>query len=174
MNIAIIGLSLCGLSAIKLYPLFLLKKLINLAARILAQLEEFDSGVVFIPKPATLGNATRKSPISRTVNSNKQAAIRTSIKLDAGVKCAIRVLASDDAFVIPDALSYNSLLSKHLAQPSDRRQLPPIIQTPICAQFLNYFLLLSLSVQALPLVGMGCFFSTSRTWSKWTMTTSSL
>jgi len=68
-----------------------------------------------------------KSPIYRTVNSDKQAAVRASIKWDQGdVKGAMRVLASEDAFVIPDALSYNTLLSKHSAQFSDRRQSPPI------------------------------------------------
>jgi len=63
-------------------------------------LEEFDSGVFFIKKPATSGNAISKLPISRTVDSNKQAAVIASIKLDAGdVKDAIRVFSSDDAFV---------------------------------------------------------------------------
>jgi len=50
---------------------------INLAARILAQLKEFDSGVVFIPKPAI--SSTRKSPISRAINCDKQTAVRASI-----------------------------------------------------------------------------------------------
>jgi len=63
----------------------------------------------FYPKPATSGNAIRKSPFSRTVNSDKQAALRASIKLDAGdVKGTLRIVASDDASVIPDALSYNT------------------------------------------------------------------
>jgi len=84
-------------------------------------------GVVSIQKPATSGNTMRKSPISQMVNSDKQAAVRASIKLDAGdVKGAMHFLVSNDAFVIPDALSYNTLLSKHPAKPSDRHQSPPI------------------------------------------------
>jgi len=66
-------------------------------------LEEFDSGVVFIKKPAPSCNAVSKLPISRTVDSDKKAAVRASIKLDADdVKGAIRVFSSDDAFVIPN------------------------------------------------------------------------
>jgi len=44
----------------------------------------------------------------------KQAAVKASIKLDAGdVKSAIRVLSSDDVFAIPNLTSYNILLTKH-------------------------------------------------------------
>jgi len=100
---------------------------LNLTARILDQLEEFDSGVVFIRKPATSDNANSKLPISRTVDSEKKAAVKASIKLDAGdVKGAIQVFLSDDAFVIPILTSYNTLLTKHPVQPSHRRQSPPI------------------------------------------------
>jgi len=61
-------------------------------------LEEFDSCVVFIKKPAPSCNAISKLAISRTVGSDKKASVRASIKLDAGdVKVAIRVLSSDAA-----------------------------------------------------------------------------
>jgi len=74
-------------------------------------LEKFDSGGVFINKPESSGNVIRKLPISQTTDSDKQAAIRASIKLDAGdVKGAIRVLSSDDTFVTPKLASCNTLL----------------------------------------------------------------
>jgi len=74
----------------------------------MAQLEEFDSGGGFINKPESSGNVIRKLPISRTTHSDKQAAIRASIKVDAGdVKGAIRVFSSDNTFVTPNLASYN-------------------------------------------------------------------
>jgi len=78
----------------------------------MAQLEEFDSGGVFINKTESSGNFIRRLPISRTTDSDKQAAVRASSKLDASdVKGAIRVLSSVDTFVTLYLASCNTLLS---------------------------------------------------------------
>ena len=103
---------------------------INLSARILAQLDMFDSGDDSPTAHTSLSSTNQRGrKTARPVNMDKSAASRASIKLDLGdVKGAMRILSSDNTYVSPDNNSYSALLAKHPAAPIDRR-LPPAISS---------------------------------------------
>jgi len=66
------------------------------------------------------------------LNLDDEAAILAAVKLsDGDVHWAIRMLASDDSYVVSNIQALDVFLSKHPAAPPDRRSVPQVTVPPL-------------------------------------------